>query len=98
MSAPANTSPQTTSTPAAPPAGGAPADAAGIEQQAHAAIQSGDYGSAIGALGGLVQRCPVAVTDPCAYAWYDLGYALIFPAATLVKIVVVAVLTALFLR
>ena len=28
----------------------------------------------------------------------DLGYALIFPAATLVKIVVVAVLTALFLR
>jgi hypothetical protein len=67
----------TTSTPAPTTTGGAPADAAGIEQQAHARLAAGDYAGAIGALSGLVQRCPVAVTDPCAYAWYDLGYALL---------------------
>jgi len=75
--APANTTPQTTSTAATPPASGVPADAAAIEQQAHAKIAAGDYAGAIGPLGGLVKRCPVAVTNPCAYAWYDLGYALL---------------------
>lgn len=64
--------------PAAPAgAGGVPADAAGIEQQAHAAIGAGDYAGAINALNGMVSHCPVAVTDPCAFAWYDLGYALL---------------------
>jgi hypothetical protein len=82
------TKPTTTSTPTAaattsappapaPAAGGAPADAAAIEQQAHAAIAAGDYQGAIAQLGGLVNRCDVAITDPCAYAWFDLGDALL---------------------
>jgi serine/threonine-protein kinase len=76
--APANTSaPAATPTAAAAPAAGtAPPDAAGIQQRAHAAIGAGDYAGAIGQLDGLVHRCDVAITDPCAYAWYDLGYAL----------------------
>jgi serine/threonine-protein kinase len=77
-----SSTPTTPTTPTAPPApapaaGGAPADAAGIEQQAHAAIAAGDYQGAIAQLGGLVNRCDVAITDPCAYAWFDLGDALL---------------------
>ena len=63
-------------TTAAPAATGAPADAAGIQADAHRKLQAGDYGGAASKLQGLVNRCPVAVTDPCAYAWFDLGYAL----------------------
>ena len=75
--APAQTTPQTTSTPtAAQPASGAPADAAQIQADAHQKILSGDYAGAIGPLQGLVNRCDVQITDPCAYAWFDLGYAL----------------------
>ncbi|MDX6665942.1 MAG: eukaryotic-like serine/threonine-protein kinase [Solirubrobacteraceae bacterium] len=59
-----------------PAAAGAPADAAAIEQRAHAALAGGDYQGAIAALGGLVQRCDVQITDPCAWAWFDLGAAL----------------------
>ena len=69
--------PATTSAPPPPAAGGAPADAAGIEQQAHAAIAAGNYQGAIAQLNGLVNRCDVAITDPCAYAWFDLGDALL---------------------
>ncbi|MDX6640373.1 MAG: eukaryotic-like serine/threonine-protein kinase [Solirubrobacteraceae bacterium] len=71
------TAPATTSAPPPPAAGGAPPDAAGIEQQAHAAVAAGDYQGAIAQLGGLVNRCDVAITDPCAYAWFDLGDALL---------------------
>jgi len=68
--------PTTTAPPAAAPSG-APADAAGIEQQAHAALAAGDYQGAIAQLRGLVNRCDVQITDPCAYAWYDYGDALL---------------------
>jgi serine/threonine-protein kinase len=72
---------ETTATPpatteAAAPTGGAPADAAGIQASAHSLIGSGDYAGAVGQLSGLVDRCPVEITDPCAYAWFDYGYAL----------------------
>lgn len=66
----------TTPAPAAEPTGGAPADAAGIQASAYQALQGGDYEGAISQLSGLVNRCPVAVTDPCAYAWFTYGSAL----------------------
>jgi hypothetical protein len=74
----ATTPPATTATPApAPaPASGAPADAAAIQSSAHSALGQGDYNGAIQQLNGLVNRCDVKITDPCAYAWFDLGYAL----------------------
>ncbi len=55
---------------------GAPADASTIQADAHAKIAGGDYNTAIGELRGLVDRCDVQITDPCAYAWFDLGHAL----------------------
>jgi serine/threonine-protein kinase len=66
--------PQTTTT--AAPTSGAPADAAQIQADAHQKILNGDYAGAVGELQGLVNRCDVQITDPCAYAWFDLGYAL----------------------
>jgi serine/threonine-protein kinase len=61
--------------PAAQPTG-PPEDAAGIQASAHQALLAGDYGGAIGQLAPLVERCDVSYTDPCAYAWFDLGQAL----------------------
>jgi hypothetical protein len=55
---------------------GAPADAAAIQASAHAAIGQGDYTGAVEQLKGLVERCDVQITSPCAWAWFDLGYAL----------------------
>jgi eukaryotic-like serine/threonine-protein kinase len=70
------------STPAAAPAAGAaPAPPAGgpsaAEVQAHQLIQQGAYDQAIPILQNAVQGCPVQRTDPCAYALYDLAYALV---------------------
>jgi hypothetical protein len=56
--------------------GSVPSDARAIQASAHNLIGQGDYGGAIAQLRGLVDRCPVAETDPCAYAWFDLGFAL----------------------
>jgi serine/threonine-protein kinase len=69
----ATTAAPATTTPAAT---GAPADAASIQADAHQKILNGDYNGAIGELQGLINRCDVAITDPCAFAWFDLGYAL----------------------
>lgn len=63
-------------TTAAAPASGAPTDAATIQSSAHGLIDQGDYNGAIEQLRGLVDRCDVQITNPCAYAWFDLGYAL----------------------
>jgi serine/threonine protein kinase len=63
-----------TSTPA--PAAGATQSRSAAQQQAHGLIDQGNYAAAIPILRDLVGHCPVQVTDPCAYAWYDLGHAL----------------------
>jgi hypothetical protein len=71
----ASPAPEPVAEPAAPPTE-APADAAGIQAAAHQQLAAGDYAGAVEQLRGLVDRCPVAVTDPCAYAWFDYGYSL----------------------
>ncbi|HEU4656464.1 MAG TPA: tetratricopeptide repeat protein, partial [Capillimicrobium sp.] len=42
----------------------------------HDALLAGDYETAIADLQRAIQGCPVSTTDPCAYAYYDLGRAL----------------------
>ncbi|MFL5846506.1 MAG: serine/threonine-protein kinase [Solirubrobacteraceae bacterium] len=73
---PAASKPKPTPKPAAAPTGGVPADASAIQASAHQALAGGDYAGAVQQLRGLVDRCPVSATDPCAYAWFDYGYAL----------------------
>jgi len=79
--APPSTQPQTTTEPPAtaqqptdevPPSG----SSTELQAQGHELIAQGDYGGAIAALQQAIQDCPVAQTDPCAYAYYDLGHAL----------------------
>jgi serine/threonine-protein kinase len=77
----AKTSPQARSTPkpASTPTAAAPTpppDKTAIQRQAHTLIDQGRYPEAIGMLRDLVNDCPVQTTDPCAFAWYDLGHAL----------------------
>jgi len=73
---PTTTAASTTPAPADTPSGQAPADAAGIQASAHELLIAGDYAGAVAQLSGLVNRCPVGDTDPCAYAWFDYGSAL----------------------
>jgi serine/threonine-protein kinase len=58
----------------------APAPAAtdnrALAVQGHTLIAQGNPGAAIDVLSRAVQDCPVATTDPCAYALFDLGHAL----------------------
>lgn len=61
----------TTTTPQA-----ASSDPAALEAQGHQLIAQGAYDQAIPVLQQAVQDCPVSQTDPCAYAYYDLGHAL----------------------
>jgi eukaryotic-like serine/threonine-protein kinase len=65
----AQTQPQTQSQPPA-------ADRSALAAQGHALIAQGNYAAAIAVLSRAVQGCPVATTDPCAYALFDLGHAL----------------------
>ena len=69
--APAQTAeaPPTTQT---PPAG----DSSSLQAQGHQLLAAGSYDQAIAALSQAVKDCPVTQTDPCAYAYYDLGHAL----------------------
>lgn len=39
-------------------------------------IAAGDPNGAIPVLQQAIADCPVSQTDPCAYAYYDLGHAL----------------------
>jgi hypothetical protein len=71
----ARSTPKATSTPAAA-APSPPQDKTAIQRQAHALIDQGRYPQAIGMLRDMVNDCPVQTTDPCAFAWYDLGHAL----------------------
>ncbi|MEO6495997.1 MAG: protein kinase [Solirubrobacteraceae bacterium] len=73
---PTTTAASSTPAPAGTPAGRAPADAAGIQASAHNLLAAGDYAGAVAELSGLVNRCDVQITDPCAYAWFDYGSAL----------------------
>ncbi|MEJ7784499.1 MAG: protein kinase [Solirubrobacteraceae bacterium] len=73
---PTTTAASSTPAPAASPSGQAPADAAGIQASAHNLLAAGDYAGTVAQLSGLVDRCPVQDTDPCAYAWFDYGSAL----------------------
>ena len=52
------------------------ADRSALAAQGHALIAQGNYAAAIAVLSRAVQGCPVATTDPCAYALFDLGHAL----------------------
>ncbi len=63
--------PATTDTPAS---GGA--DPSALEAQGHQMIAQGDPAGAIPVLQQAIDGCPVSQTDPCAYAYYDLGHAL----------------------
>ena len=69
------TAPTTTpaATTTAPPAGGDPSQ---LEAQGHQLVASGDYTNAIPVLQQAVANCPITQTDPCAYAYFDLGHAL----------------------
>jgi eukaryotic-like serine/threonine-protein kinase len=60
-------------TQAPPPA---PTDKSALAMQGHSLIAQGNYGAAIDVLSRAVKDCPVATTDPCAYALFDLGHAL----------------------
>jgi eukaryotic-like serine/threonine-protein kinase len=51
-------------------------DKSALAAQGHSLIQQGNYPAAIDVLSRAVQDCPVATTDPCAYALFDLGHAL----------------------
>jgi eukaryotic-like serine/threonine-protein kinase len=51
-------------------------DKRALEQQGHSLIAQGNYDAAISVLSQAVKDCPVATTDPCAYALFDLGHAL----------------------
>jgi serine/threonine-protein kinase len=57
----------------APPAGGDPSQ---LQAQGHEMIAAGDPNGAIPVLQQAIADCPVSQTDPCAYAYYDLGHAL----------------------
>jgi serine/threonine protein kinase len=60
-----------------PPAETAPtSDPTQLQAQGHELILNGDPAGAIPVLQQAVADCPVAQTDPCAYAYYDLGHAL----------------------
>jgi eukaryotic-like serine/threonine-protein kinase len=61
-----------TQTQSQPPA----ADRSALAAQGHTLIAQGNYAAAIAVLSRAVQGCPVATTDPCAYALFDLGHAL----------------------
>ncbi len=65
--------PATTPTATAPATGGDPAQ---LQAQGHQLIAAGDYSGAVPVLQQAIVDCPVSQTDPCAYAYYDLGHAL----------------------
>jgi eukaryotic-like serine/threonine-protein kinase len=69
---PAAQTPAQTQTQSQPPA----TDRSALAAQGHALIAQGNYAAAIAVLSRAVQGCPVATTDPCAYALFDLGHAL----------------------
>jgi serine/threonine-protein kinase len=80
----ARTTPKARSTPKPAPttAATAPAPADSLaakragQARGHALIDQGNYSQAVDVLRGVVQNCDVKITDPCAFAWYDLGHAL----------------------
>jgi eukaryotic-like serine/threonine-protein kinase len=51
-------------------------DKRALELRGHSLIAQGNYDAAINVLSQAVKDCPVATTDPCAYALFDLGHAL----------------------
>jgi serine/threonine-protein kinase len=51
-------------------------DKRALALQGHTLIAQGNYDAAINVLRQAVKDCPVATTDPCAYALFDLGHAL----------------------
>jgi tetratricopeptide (TPR) repeat protein len=51
-------------------------DKSALALQGHSLIAQGNYDAAINVLSQAVKDCPVATTDPCAYALFDLGHAL----------------------
>jgi serine/threonine-protein kinase len=59
--------------PPATPAG----DPGALQAQGHQALAAGNTEQAISLLRQAVQNCPISQTDPCAYAYYDLGVALL---------------------
>jgi eukaryotic-like serine/threonine-protein kinase len=75
QTAPSTTQEQQTQTGATPtaPASGSPSE---LQAQGHTLLGQGNYDGAITALSAAVKDCPVTQTDPCAYAYYDLGHAL----------------------
>jgi tetratricopeptide (TPR) repeat protein len=56
------------------PSGG---DSTQLAQQGHSLIEQGDHAQAVSVLQRATSDCPVSRTDPCAYALYDLGVALV---------------------
>jgi len=67
----------TSATPAAPDPAAQPEDKVDAQLEAHSLIGQGRYDDAIAMLQSVVPNCPVTTTNPCAYAIYDLGYALV---------------------
>ncbi|HEY8584480.1 MAG TPA: serine/threonine-protein kinase [Capillimicrobium sp.] len=51
-------------------------DPVALQASGHQALLAGDLDTAITDLQQAIQDCPVSTTDPCAYAYYDLGVAL----------------------
>jgi tRNA A-37 threonylcarbamoyl transferase component Bud32 len=76
----ATTPPATTTTPPATATQTTPQTPTGsprqLQAQGHQLIAAGDAAGAIPVLQAAVANCPVSTTDPCAYAFYDLGHAL----------------------
>jgi serine/threonine-protein kinase len=73
----ATPAPQTATTPAQTATSPAPSGSpSALEARGHQLIASGDAAAAIPVLQAAVANCPVSQTDPCAYAYFDLGHAL----------------------
>jgi tetratricopeptide (TPR) repeat protein len=66
-----------TASPPASPAADAAAGAGDLNAQGYALLQHGRYAEAIPLLQRAAQGCPVAQTDPCAFALFNLGEALV---------------------
>jgi len=71
---PAQSAPSQAPSTATPPP--AAQSASQLVAQGHALVREGRYAEAIDLLRKATDGCPVATTDPCAYALYDLGHAL----------------------
>jgi serine/threonine protein kinase len=72
--APAQTTADTTQTTAATPTSG---DPAALNAQGFDLMNQGRYAEAVPVLQKAIENCPVTQTDPCGYAYFNLGRSLL---------------------